>query len=398
MTSGRIRCRGRYAHAAQSGGTPLKKSGSPPPRQYLQAVRRLVKTGIARGLHCTGADGLIGTLAGVRRLPVVLGYHSVVEDVEAHADGALPGMMVSRRQLAQQLDWLGRNFRLVSLDELGERLERGEGQSEPIAAVTFDDGYQDVYEHAFPLLQEKGIPAAVFVVTDLIETSAIQLHDALYAGLASARGQSGSRDLGRLLHGVPEVDELNVGARSPFAAMRLLLQALPQDRLLQVVRALEDGGEIDKRALRALRPLTWKMVAEMSRAGITVGSHTRSHPVLTNESPQTVREEVAGSRWVLEQVLGVPVRHFAYPGGYFNRAVVSAVADAGYRFGYTICRHRDPQRPLLTIPRTMLWETSCLDTRGRFSAATMSCLTHGLFNTRCRDAHGGSGGARIPCA
>lgn len=361
-------------------------------------MRRLAKTGIARTLQWTRADALLDGLAGLRGLPMVLGYHRVVEDVGRQGDDVLPGMMISRQMLAQHLDWVGRHFRLVSLDEVGERLASGEERSEPLAAVTFDDGYQDVYEYAFPLLRAKGIPAAVFVVTDLIETSAVPLHDALYVLLAwaTSRGSSATKDLGRFLRGlgleVPKIDALNNGAGSPFAATRLLLEALPQDKLLRVFNALAACVDIDERAVHALRPLTWEMVAAMARAGITIGSHTSTHSVLTRESAGTVLEEVTGSRQALEDALGSPVRHFAYPGGDFNRSVVRAVADAGYHFGYTTCRHRDPEHPLLTIPRIMFWETSCLDARGRFSPAIMSCQLHGVFHSRCRGDHGVAGG------
>jgi peptidoglycan/xylan/chitin deacetylase (PgdA/CDA1 family) len=359
-------------------------------------MRRLAKTGIARTLHWTGADALFDALAGSRGLPVVLGYHRVVEDFATHA-AARPGMTISRRVMAQHLDWLARHFRIVPLDELGRRLADGAGRGQPLAAVTFDDGYQDVYEHAFPLLRERGIPAAVFVVTDLIGTSAVPLHDELYLLLAraTATGCAATRDLGRFLHGLgvaPSDPDTLAGAWSPFAATRRLLRALPQRDLRVVADALRAHVEIDEQTRTALRLMTWEMLAEMARAGITVGSHTRSHPVLTNETAQTVLAEVAGSRQALERALGIPVRHFAYPGGHFNRGVVRAVADAGYRFGYTICRHRDPEHPLMTIPRAMPWEASCLDARGRFSPAIMSCVIRGIFAARCGDAHDESGG------
>ena len=364
-------------------------------------MRRLAKAGVATLLRRTRADGLLGALAGARGLPAVLGYHSVVEDVGAHAGRALPGTMISRRMLAHHLDWLGRHFRLVSLDELGERLMGGNGGGRPLAAVTFDDGYRDVYAHAFPLLKEKGIPAAMFVITDLIGSAVIPVYDRLHLLLAraAATGLPATRDLGGFLLGLglalPEIAGLNGGAWDPVAATRLLLGTVPQDRLRQVVEALEDHVEIDEPAFRAHLPLSWEMVAEMSRAGITIGSHTQTHAVLTLESEARVQAELAGSRQALEHALGVPIRHFAYPGGYFNRGVVRAAAAAGYRFGYTACRHRDAEHPLLTVPRTLLWETSSVDARGGFSAAVMSCQIRGIFSPRCRIDHGAAGGWRL---
>jgi peptidoglycan/xylan/chitin deacetylase (PgdA/CDA1 family) len=129
------------------------------------------------------------------------------------------------------------------------------------------------------------------------------------------------------------------------------------------------------------------MVRAMHRGGTTVGSHTRSHAVLTREDTSQVYEEAAASRRDLERQLGAAVEHFAYPDGGFDDVAVEAVAQAGYRFAYTTCAHRDARRPLLTIPRRMLWETSCLGVAGRFSGAVMSCQAAGLFDRLARSGH-----------
>ena len=84
-------------------------------------LRLRVKTAGASLLHRTGADQLVGLLAGSRRAPLVLGYHRVVEDFEASSRTSVPAMLVSRRMLERHLDWIGRRFRFVSLDELGMR-------------------------------------------------------------------------------------------------------------------------------------------------------------------------------------------------------------------------------------------------------------------------------------
>ena len=146
----------------------------------LVKVRGLVKTAVARALSWSRADALIGMLSDTGTSPIVLGYHRVVEDFDAAARVAIPAMLTSRRMLEQQLDWIGQRYQFVSLDELGEELGRGRASGRPLAAVTFDDGYRDVYDEAFPVLVKKGIPAAVFVVTDLVGTGQVQIHDRLY--------------------------------------------------------------------------------------------------------------------------------------------------------------------------------------------------------------------------
>jgi peptidoglycan/xylan/chitin deacetylase (PgdA/CDA1 family) len=354
------------------------------------ALRSLVKTAAAEAACRTGADRMIGALA--EPTPLVIGYHQVVDDA-ARATACIPAMLVRTRTLERQLDEVGRRFRFVSLDELGERLTRKDPAVRSLAAVTFDDGYRDVYESAFPLLRRKGIPAAVFVVTDLVGTARLQTHDRLYLTVARLQRRPGG--LARLRARLRDLGiEGTLGGREsdrpdPFTVTRNLIEGLRAAELerlcdgLAAVSISADGG------LDELRPLTWEMVADMHRAGITIGSHTRTHARLTHESPDRIAEELASSRAELERRLGAPVRHFAYPDGGFDPAVVDGVAAAGYRFAYTTCRHRDARAPLLTVPRRLFWENTATDGAGRYSSALMRCQASGVFDfvRGCRQAH-----------
>jgi peptidoglycan/xylan/chitin deacetylase (PgdA/CDA1 family) len=358
--------------------------------------RTLAKTGIAAALHWSGAARPLSAVAGWRSAPPVITYHRVVEDFAASARHTVPATLVSRQMLEAQLDWIGRRFRFVSLDELGSALEAGTGGTGPVAAITFDDGYRDVYEHALPLLTRKGIPAAVFVVTKLIGTSELQLHDRLYLLLARALSAwaSARRSLGQFLAGLgvrlPDDERLDRAGHDPAAVQPALLDHLPQAEALRICDALEaEVGLGGADTPNGMLPLTWETLAELSRAGMTIGSHTKSHAQLTNEPPDKVADETAGSRRELEQRLGITVDHFAYPNGRFDSSAVGAVAASGYRFGYTICQHRDRTRPLLTIPRRVFWQNTCLNALGRFSSAMIRCQVTGAFDFggRCKDAH-----------
>jgi peptidoglycan/xylan/chitin deacetylase (PgdA/CDA1 family) len=336
-------------------------------------IRSWIKTGAARVMSRTGLDKLAGSLSGAKGIPLVIGYHRVVEDFAYSAKTSIPSMLVSRRMLERHLDWIGRRFRFISLDELGARLEARDGRSDPVAAITFDDGYRDFYDHALPVLKRKGIPAAVFVVTDLVGTRRVQVHDKLYLLLASRFRR-------------------NSDAPTPFQATRALLETLPQAEIEKVIQTLESEVPISEDTFLPFYSLTWEMLNEIGRAGMTIGSHTRTHVLLTNESRQRVRAEVAGSREEIEGRLGTGVQHFAYPSGLFNTAAVDAVAAAGYRFGYTTCTHRDTGLPLLTVPRTLLWENSCRDSHGLFSGSILSCQIHRAFDlvSGCRQRHASS--------
>jgi L-malate glycosyltransferase len=336
-------------------------------------LRRLARSAVAHGLARVGGARALGRRSGVAHEPLILGYHRVLAEPADVKPRGVPSMDVRIGTLEQHLQLLSRRFRFVTLDELGARIENGNASG--LAAVTFDDGYVDFYEHAFPLLQRMGIPAAVFVVTGLLENAAGFLHDRVYVALETALARWDAGRVAALLteHGLAV-------ARLPekaFAATRMLLTSRDQQSLLAICATLE--GEFGA-SEPAPRSLTWDEVARMTRAGLTVASHTRTHTLLPHESPERVAEETTASRLELERRLGIPIQHFAYPDGCFDEAAVRAVAKAGYRYAYTGCRHRDAAHPLLTLPRRVLWEGSTLGGFGAFSADVLSAQVNGVFD------------------
>src|SRR5262249_11893356 len=341
---------------------------------------------------CAGARALPGRLGGGRPGGVTLGYHRGGGDLGAGAAGSIPAMLPSRRMFEQQLDWIGRRFKFVDLDEMGRRFADGGPADTRLAAVTFDDGYRDTYEEAFPILKRKGIPSAVFVVTDLVGTDQLLVHDALYLLMCRAfrRWVDAPRTLRSILIGLDirlaAMDWPEEVVATPLAAAALLLRTLPRravERIAHVVEARVGAQP----PTPGMRPLTWEMTAGLQRQGVVIGSHTRTHAWLTREDPHAAFDEVLGSRREIERRLGVPVRHFCYPDGRFDRAITAAVADAGYRFGYTTCTHRDSAHPLLTLPRLMLWQNASLGARGHFSPAVMCCQGDGVWNRLADERH-----------
>jgi peptidoglycan/xylan/chitin deacetylase (PgdA/CDA1 family) len=357
-------------------------------------LRGLIKTSAACALSWTGVNRLLSSLPGFEHL-LVIGYHRVVQDFSAHTVNSIPAMLISTDMLERQLDWIGRRFQFISVDELGAKLVNGERCDKPTAVITFDDGYRDVYQNAYPLLKRKGIPATVFVVTGHMGATRPFIYDRLYLLLSRAfcAWHSAADDLIRLLLGLgiyqPTVDLIRRAGGNPHKSLTALLSTLGQADLYRIIEALEEKVEIHASLLQEFTPMTWEMLTDLHRNGVTIGSHTKTHIVMTNEGPDRIEAELRGSRQELERRLGAPVKHFAYPDGKFNMAAVTAVAAAGYHFGYTTCRHRDPIHPLLTIPRILLWENAPLDALGSFSSAVMSTLVNHLFDfaNPCRQDH-----------
>ena len=352
-------------------------------------MRTWIKARSADVLCATGIDKVVGSVTRPRNMPIIVGYHRVVEDFPSSARTAIPSLLITREMLERQLDWIGRRYRFVDLNELGSQLEEGVVPRQPVAAVTFDDGYRDFHDVALPLLRKKGIPAALFVVTDLVGTSRIQLHDKLYLLLVrrlSRESDTAHRSPVRHHGTTPPFP----AGMAPFPATRFLLETLSFAALQQLSEALEAEDQLPQSILQPFHSVTWEMLARICNAGIIVGSHTSTHVLMPNESEQRARDEARNSRLAIEHRLGTRVQHFAYPSGAVDAGSVRAVAAAGYKCGFTTCFHQSPQDPMLTVPRTLLWENSSVDHRGEFSGSILSCQLHGAFDllAGCRQRHG----------
>jgi peptidoglycan/xylan/chitin deacetylase (PgdA/CDA1 family) len=115
--------------------------------------------------------------------------------------------------------------------------------------------------------------------------------------------------------------------------------------------------------------LTWELVQELSTKGISFGSHTSNHFVLTLEEASVVGKELAESKQELEARIGTPVVTLAYPNGRHNAAVRAAAAAAGYEIALTTENRINRNGcDLLALGRTGLCEESTRGIAGQYSA------------------------------
>jgi peptidoglycan/xylan/chitin deacetylase (PgdA/CDA1 family) len=354
----------------------------------------VVKTASSYLLHHAGLDNW-ELFSKRRRMPVVLGYHRVVEDFRSSACESIPSLLISSEMFERHLDLLCKQYQIISVDELARSLENGQEFVRPAAVITFDDGYRDVYENAFPILRRKGISATVFAIADIVGTSKTPIHDQVYHSLLKLykKNSAVSWTLAELLRGAgvheAAIFKILSQSKDPYSTTRALLVSLPQEKVLSLLVSMRGKLPSESDASKSGVAMTWEMLSEMRRYGCTIGSHTRTHAVLANENKETVADELRSSRQILESHLGTQVHYLAYPDGRFDRETLYAAQAAGYRCAFTTCRHQDTGQPQLTIPRVVLWENSWVDCRSNLSESIMTCQLNGLFDVinRCTQDH-----------
>jgi peptidoglycan/xylan/chitin deacetylase (PgdA/CDA1 family) len=162
-------------------------------------------------------------------------------------------------------------------------------------------------------LQRKGIPAGIFVVTETLGRHYLHVYDKLFLLLARVLPMI-DHDAERLTtlcesHDVPLARQhgLKDVIKDPFDTMRLLFTTLTQKQLRRAIEALETVVQIRDEDFPALHSLTWDMVRALDRAGMTIGSHTQTHALLTLENPKRMANQIVGSLLTLQEKLGKPV-------------------------------------------------------------------------------------------
>jgi len=294
-----------------------------------------LRSALKVGLHRSGA------LAAVRRWRdnphqmVVLQYHSVSPDLGA-ASYRSPYISVTPELFDRQVAHLARHYRVISLDEAVDRLCAGTPFPPRAVAITFDDGYRDNYTPALPILTRHGVTATFFVTAGPVVHGerfwVAWLREAVHRA-PDAVGVA--RALGIPCEGWEESEQQREWLVDLITRRVCQSDLREREAIMAVVE--EHTGDTD--CWTADYMLTPEEVEEMHAAGMTIGSHTCSHPILARLEPETAARELAESRQLLESVIGAPVRHLAYPNGpggeNFDATTMRLAEAAGYRSACT---------------------------------------------------------------
>lgn len=267
----------------------------------------------------------------------ILAYHRVLDiaNIENYPyDHEL--ISASREQFDYQIKYISKYFNPISEEQLVDHLENSTSLPRRPIMVTFDDGFNDNYHNAFPILRKYKVPATIFITSGNIDSGKTLWFD----WLASLIYASNTNKID-----VPLLKkEYTRGDRETneqiMIDLIIMLREVDNHTRLDILNQLEQQysdtvNEIDKN-LSAV--LTWDQVREMSNNGISIGSHTVTHPILSRINSDELDYELAESKSVIEKQLNKDVLSISYPTGMtesFTDEVVTKVRDIGYKIAYT---------------------------------------------------------------
>lgn len=262
---------------------------------------------------------------------LVFNYHRIRSNRPTSFDDELFGLTL--RQFREQMEWLRRSrIPILSESELLEAIARGEALPRRSAMITFDDGYRDNYELAYPILRGLEVPAIFFIPTGAIEDRRLGPWDLVsYLVKTSPKDRIEFRG---------ETFELR--ARRSVVARQLnnlrKTQAFEPAFPFLAELAKACGSSLPNAPLQDAELMTWEQLREISRNGITLASHTHTHPILAQISLAHQRQELIQSKSLLEARTGQRIRTFSYPDGNhccFKLETKALVSEAGYSAAFS---------------------------------------------------------------
>lgn len=257
-------------------------------------------------------SGLSSVIARYQGCGRILMYHGVAQQ--------------SAQSLDEQLRYLIRHFKVVSLETMLDRLANG---SFPLAheiVLTFDDGLRNNLTVVYPILRELRLPATMFVCPALVESGQWLWNHEMRCRLQTLA--------------LPDLAEVRMKLLAPGTSVDAIIEWMKTLRLQQrrvaeaTIRQATAGFQPTAAQREAFDIMDWDDLRSLDCNLITVGSHTLSHPILTTLNAGEIESEILESRRCLEDRLERKVDFFCYPNGAYDKRAYQLVQKT-YRAAVT---------------------------------------------------------------
>lgn len=285
-------------------------------------LTKIIRTSIKWFLACTI---LLPVTKQARRRTngiVILMFHKVNSNYDP-----LP-LSIKIKFFEKIINEIKKDHEIISINEINNNYDALKTKGIKFI-LTFDDGYKDNYINAFPVLKRFNVPATIYLSIDHVDGALVFWYEKLTHAILETKVDT------------IDLSEFGLGKiclrtkNQKFDALYELnqtLKILTEDKRTELVDIiLERSGTKGK--FKPSEMLEWSMIHEMNKSSISFGSHTLTHPILSQESLDRVTKEVGLSKQIIEERLDQNVCSFAYPNGTdsdFNDLVVNEVIDAGY--------------------------------------------------------------------
>lgn len=288
---------------------------------------------LARGLFWSGAASIFSHLPARDSL-LVLAYHRIGNPDDDLFD---PGVFsATADQFDDQISYLKRRLAPVTLEEALAFIDGSSKEKSRHCRVliTFDDGYRDNFDVAFPILRSHGVQGVFFLASGMVGSTHISWWDEIAYRMRTARNRRFTLHYPAGLN----IDLDRDGFRESLRAVLRLYKTPANSDSARFLCELAEAAKGEDPPGTQRRFVDWGEAREMIGCGMAIGSHSHSHTVLSQLGTERQCEELMKSKMMLEENLGIALDVLAYPvggRGSFTAATQRIAREAGYRAAFS---------------------------------------------------------------
>lgn len=262
----------------------------------------------------------------------ILNYHRVLPSNKV--DNSLVNIAVSTDNFIYQLNYLTKNFDVISLDDLLLHL-KGKSNEFKIA-ITFDDGYSDNLDYAYPILEKFKAPATIYIITKFINNQFLPWWVKLDHFITNNK---------KIVDNKKKIFEF-------YKNKILLSDQLTVDKIILSIIGINNKLEYNKIFLNQ------KEIQYLGKQKlITIGSHSHSHYNFSQLTQAQTLSEFKTSKFILEKIINKKILHFSYPYGgpqNINFRFTKLLKNLGFLSAVTTIRKKLYQPDQFELPRVFV--------------------------------------------
>lgn len=291
------------------------------------------------------------------RSVLILGYHSVSENRDGQADFINPGITTRADRFADQMRLLREKYRPTTLEEIAAWIREDRPIPARSIAVSFDDGFEDNYSVAAPILEQFDIRGTMYLTVDCVQKQKIPWFCRIQYLFREAKRRK------RILHDEEFDRNWNLDDpadyREAFALYNRSTASLEGENLERRIAEFEERFGFRSETEDSPRMMNFRQARELSERGHAIGNHSLSHGNLARIPEDSLDREIVQAHEILQRELGRSVEHFSYPhpalSPQWNERTLEMTQRLGYRTAVLTRQDRITRRtsPLL-LPRIML--------------------------------------------
>jgi len=260
-----------------------------------------------------------------RKQPRILMYHRFSDEKECDKTSAAT--------FETQMTILRDKFNVRALTDVISKIRDGQQVEPDTVVITVDDGYSDFYQIAFPVLKKYKLPATLYAVTDFIDKKVWLWPDKIEYILNNTTCNA----LNIVIDNKKEKVLLETRDEKYAAWLKVMNYCayLWENERLEFIDnlALLADVKVNDSPVFPYKSMDWEQVRELADNNITIGAHTRSHPILSRIDEHKLEHEIAGSKQRIEEETGSEVSCFCYPNGQYNdytRKAKETIINSGF--------------------------------------------------------------------